>query len=73
VTVLGGRIGVKLARSSGRLVNVSVEFDDVAALAATLQLPVKEVLRAATAAAHAAFPGAAFPGASARLADREGE
>jgi uncharacterized protein (TIGR00299 family) protein len=73
VTVLGGRIGVKLARSSGRLVNVSVGFDDVAALAATLQLPVKEVLRAATAAAHAAFPGAAFPGASARLADREGE
>ncbi|SDY57949.1 hypothetical protein SAMN05661080_03927 [Modestobacter sp. DSM 44400] len=57
VAVLGGRVGVKVARSAGRVVNVSVEFDDVAALAGTLGLPVKEVLRGATAAAHAAHPG----------------
>ncbi|WP_138733804.1 nickel pincer cofactor biosynthesis protein LarC [Modestobacter excelsi] len=68
VPVLGGRVGVKVARSAGRVVNVSVEFEDVVALAGELQLPVKEVLRAATAAAHRAHPGA-----SARLLDREGE
>jgi pyridinium-3,5-bisthiocarboxylic acid mononucleotide nickel chelatase len=68
VGVLGGRVGVKVARAGGRVVNVSVEFEDVAALAATLGLPVKEVLRAATAAAHRAHPGA-----SARLSSREGE
>ena len=58
VAVLGGRVGVKVARSAGRVVNVSVEFEDVAALARELQLPVKEVLRAATAAAHQEHPGA---------------
>jgi uncharacterized protein (DUF111 family) len=68
VEVLGGRVGVKLARSGGQVVNVSVEFEDVAALARELQLPAKEVLRAATAAAHRAHPGA-----SARLLSREGE
>jgi uncharacterized protein (TIGR00299 family) protein len=68
VGVLGGRVGVKVARSDGRVVNVSVEFEDVAALARSLQLPVKEVLRAATAAAHQEHPGA-----SATLRDREGE
>jgi uncharacterized protein (DUF111 family) len=56
VAVLDGRVGVKLARSGGRVVNVSVEFDDVAALARARGLPVKEVLRAATAAAAAAYP-----------------
>jgi uncharacterized protein (TIGR00299 family) protein len=56
VEVLGGRVGVKLAVSGGRVVNVSVEYEDVAALAADQHLPVKEVLRAATAAAEAAFP-----------------
>jgi uncharacterized protein (TIGR00299 family) protein len=56
VAVLGGRVGVKLAVLEGRVVNVSVEFDDVAALAARLAAPVKEVLRAATAAAEAAYP-----------------
>jgi pyridinium-3,5-bisthiocarboxylic acid mononucleotide nickel chelatase len=56
VEVLGGRVGVKIAVDGGRVVNVSVEYDDVAALAADRQLPVKEVLRAATAAAEAAFP-----------------
>jgi len=56
VEVLGGRVGVKVAESGGRVVNVSVEFEDVAALARSLGLPVKEVLRAATAAAERAHP-----------------
>nr|WP_204332116.1 nickel pincer cofactor biosynthesis protein LarC [Geodermatophilus sabuli] len=56
VDVLGGRVGVKLAVLGGTVVNVGVEFDDVAALAAEHGLPVKEVLRAATAAAEAAYP-----------------
>jgi hypothetical protein len=56
VEVLGGRVGVKVARSGGRVVNVSVEFQDCAILAATTGVPVKEVLRAATAAAAAAWP-----------------
>jgi hypothetical protein len=72
VPVLGGEVGVKVARSGGRVVNVSVEFDDVAALAGQLGLPVKEVLRAATAAAHAAHPGAPGPGASTTLPVRGG-
>ncbi|NEK84170.1 nickel pincer cofactor biosynthesis protein LarC [Blastococcus saxobsidens] len=56
VDVLGGQVGVKLAVSGGRLANVSVEFEDVAALARERDLPVKEVLRAATAAAEDAYP-----------------
>jgi uncharacterized protein (TIGR00299 family) protein len=56
VEVLGGRVGVKIAMAGGRVVNVSVEYEDVAALARTSGLPVKEVLRAATAAAEAAHP-----------------
>jgi pyridinium-3,5-bisthiocarboxylic acid mononucleotide nickel chelatase len=56
VEVLGGRVGAKVAVSDGRVVNVSVEYEDVAALAHELGLPVKEVLRAATAAAEAAHP-----------------
>jgi len=56
VEVLGGRVGVKVAVEGGRVVNVSVEYEDVAALAGDLDLPVKEVLRAATAAAEAAYP-----------------
>jgi uncharacterized protein (DUF111 family) len=56
VPVLGGRVGVKLALSGGRVVNVSVEYEDVAALARERGLPVKEALRAATAAAEDAFP-----------------
>ena len=55
VRVQGEQIGVKLARDDGRVVNVSVEFDDVARAAETLDLPVKEVLRAATAEAHRLF------------------
>ncbi len=56
VDVLGGRVGVKVAATEGRTVNVSVEYEQVAALARELGLPVKEVLRAATAAAEAAYP-----------------
>jgi uncharacterized protein (DUF111 family) len=56
VEVLGGRVGVKVALSGGRVVNVSVEYDDVAALAARTGVPVKEALRAATAAAEIAYP-----------------
>ena len=56
VEVLGGTVGAKLAVHAGRVVNVSVEYEDVAALARELGLPVKEVLRAATAAAEAAHP-----------------
>jgi len=56
VDVLGGRVGVKVAESRGRVLNVSVEYEDVATLARELDLPVKEVLRAATAAAESAYP-----------------
>jgi uncharacterized protein (TIGR00299 family) protein len=56
VDVLGGQVGVKIATDGGRAVNVSVEYEDVAALARKLGLPVKEVLRAATAAAEASYP-----------------
>ncbi|MCZ2813288.1 nickel pincer cofactor biosynthesis protein LarC [Modestobacter sp. VKM Ac-2979] len=68
VAVFGSPVGVKVADIDGRVVNVSVEFEDVAALARSLGLPAKEVLRAATAAAHQAYPGA-----SATLLDPEGE
>jgi uncharacterized protein (DUF111 family) len=56
VEVLGGRVGVKVAVSGGRVVNVSVEYEDVAALARETGVPVKEALRAATAAAETAYP-----------------
>jgi uncharacterized protein (TIGR00299 family) protein len=56
VEVLGGRVGVKVAVLDGRVVNVSVEYEDVAALAREQGIPVKEALRAATAAAVAAYP-----------------
>jgi pyridinium-3,5-bisthiocarboxylic acid mononucleotide nickel chelatase len=56
VEVLGGTVGAKVAVLDGRVVNVSVEYEDVAALARAVDLPVKEVLRAATAAAEAAYP-----------------
>jgi uncharacterized protein (DUF111 family) len=49
-------VGVKVAADDGRVVNVSVEYEDVAALARDLGLPVKEVLRAASAAAETAYP-----------------
>ena len=54
VTVDGAAIRVKVAQLDGAVVNVSPEYDDVAAAAATLQRPVKVVLAAAVAAAHEA-------------------
>jgi pyridinium-3,5-bisthiocarboxylic acid mononucleotide nickel chelatase len=52
VTVGGERIRTKRAWLDGRLVNVSVEYEDVRRAADALGLPVKEVLRAATSAAY---------------------
>jgi pyridinium-3,5-bisthiocarboxylic acid mononucleotide nickel chelatase len=52
VTVAGQRVRTKIARLDGAVVNVSVEYDDVRRAAEALGLPVKEVLAAATAAAH---------------------
>jgi uncharacterized protein (DUF111 family) len=53
VDVGGQPVRVKLARLDGRVVNSSVEYEDVAAAAATLGVPVKVVLARATAAAQA--------------------
>ena len=61
VEVLGRPVGVKVAVDGGRVVNVSVEYEDVAALALAIGLPVKEALRAATAAAEAAHPVSPAP------------
>jgi uncharacterized protein (TIGR00299 family) protein len=55
VDVHGHPVGVKLARLDGEVVNVSVEFEDVRAAAEVLAVPVKELLWAATAAAHTAY------------------
>jgi uncharacterized protein (DUF111 family) len=52
LTVLGETVGTKIACLEGRVVNVSVEYEDVRRAADVLGLPVKEVLRAATAAAY---------------------
>jgi pyridinium-3,5-bisthiocarboxylic acid mononucleotide nickel chelatase len=52
VTVGGERIATKTARLDGRVVNVSVEYEDVRRAADALGRPVKEVLRAATSAAY---------------------
>ncbi len=52
VDVDGCPVRVKVARLAGVVVNVSPEYDDVAAAAAALGRPVKAVLAATTAAAH---------------------
>jgi uncharacterized protein (TIGR00299 family) protein len=52
VAVAGERIRTKTARLDGDVVNISVEYEDVRRAADALGLPVKEVLRAATAAAY---------------------
>jgi len=54
VTVDGVDIAVKVALIDGEVANVAPEYDDVAAAAARLGRPVKAVLAAAVAAAHAA-------------------
>ena len=53
VEVDGVRIGVKLARLRGEVVNAQPEYDDVARAAATLGRPVRDVLDDATAACRA--------------------
>jgi pyridinium-3,5-bisthiocarboxylic acid mononucleotide nickel chelatase len=53
VTVDGVDIAVKVALLDGEVTNVAPEYDDVAAAAARLGRPVKAVLAAAVAAAHA--------------------
>ena len=52
VQVDGADVRVKVALLDGEVVNVSPEYDDVAAAAAVLGRPVKAVLAAAVAAAH---------------------
>jgi pyridinium-3,5-bisthiocarboxylic acid mononucleotide nickel chelatase len=52
VDVDGQPVRVKVARLDGEVVNLSPEYDDVAAAAAALGRPVKAVLGAAVAAAH---------------------
>jgi uncharacterized protein (TIGR00299 family) protein len=56
VTVAGQPIRVKVASDEGSVVNVSVEYADVAAAAAVLSLPAKQVLAHATAAAAELYP-----------------
>jgi pyridinium-3,5-bisthiocarboxylic acid mononucleotide nickel chelatase len=53
VDVDGCSVRVKVARLAGAVVNVSPEYDDVAAAAVALGRPIKAVLAATTAAAHA--------------------
>jgi uncharacterized protein (DUF111 family) len=52
VEVGGHRIGIKLARLDGELVNVQPEYEDVAAAARALGRPVKDVLAEANALAQ---------------------
>lgn len=63
VAVLDGSAPVKVAHRDGQIVQATPEFEDVAALAAALGLPVRTVLEAAVAAAVAAglVPGAKLP------------
>jgi pyridinium-3,5-bisthiocarboxylic acid mononucleotide nickel chelatase len=52
VTVDGHQVRVKLAISDGAVVNAQPEYDDVAAVAATTDRPVKDVLADAVAASR---------------------
>jgi uncharacterized protein (TIGR00299 family) protein len=54
VDVGGQPVRVKVALLDGTVLNAAPEYEDVAAVAAALDLPVKAVLARATAAAHAA-------------------
>lgn len=51
VEVDGHRIGIKIAREGGEVVNVSVEYEDAVAAAAALARPLKVVMAQATAQA----------------------
>ena len=63
VTVESAPIRIKLGVEDGRIVHAAPEYEDVAALAADRDLPVRQVLEAAVAAAAAAglHPGTPAP------------
>ncbi|RSN72027.1 MULTISPECIES: nickel pincer cofactor biosynthesis protein LarC [Actinomadura] len=54
VDVLGARLPIKVGHRDGRIVQAAPEFEDAARLAADRGVPVRAVLDAAVAAAHAA-------------------
>jgi pyridinium-3,5-bisthiocarboxylic acid mononucleotide nickel chelatase len=60
VTLPGGEVRIKVALRAGRIVHATPEFDDAAALALARNVPVRQVLDEAIAAAEAAMlrPGA---------------
>ena len=60
VTLPGGEVRIKVALRAGRIVHATPEFDDAAALARARDVPVRQVLDEAIAAAEAAMlrPGA---------------
>lgn len=64
VTVEDAPVRIKLGVADGRIVHATPEYDDVAALAAARELPLRQVLEAAVAAADAAGlrAGAPVPG-----------
>ena len=68
VTVLGRPVRVKVASWQGRTVNVQPEWDDVAAAAAALGIPAKQVLALATAAASDLWPASSADGGHALTA-----
>jgi pyridinium-3,5-bisthiocarboxylic acid mononucleotide nickel chelatase len=66
VALPGGDVRIKVGLRTGRIVQATAEFEDVAALARARRVPVRQVLDEATAAAEAAGlrPGAPWPDAS---------
>jgi uncharacterized protein (TIGR00299 family) protein len=63
VALRGGDVRIKIALRAGRIVHVTPEFDDAAALARARGVPVRQVLDEAVAAADAAAlrPGEPWP------------
>ncbi|AEV72978.1 TIGR00299 family protein [Mycolicibacterium rhodesiae NBB3] len=64
VALNGGEVRIKVALRADRIVHATPEFDDAAALARARDVPVRQVLDEAIAAAEAAMlrPGAQWPG-----------
>ena len=52
-----GKVRVKLGALDGEILGAQPEFDDCRRLATVAQVPVREVLAAAAAAARALLPG----------------
>ncbi|MFL6138896.1 MAG: nickel pincer cofactor biosynthesis protein LarC [Frankiaceae bacterium] len=75
VDVDGRPVRVKLARLDGEILNAQPEYDDVARAAQALHRPVKVVLAAAIAAAHAAglVPGTGSGAQPGQEGDHPGE